>query len=80
MGTTVRKWGNSLGIRIPRAIAEQLDLVEGSEVDFETVGGVLSLVPRRRSRVRLKDLLQQAKGPSPHRDLDRNRRVGRELL
>lgn len=82
MATTVQKWGNSLGVRIPRSVAEQVDLRSGSEVEFDTTGGVLTLRPRRRRRrkYKLSDLLARAKGPSPHRRLDRDPPVGRELL
>ena len=80
MATTVQKWGNSLGLRIPKAIAEQVNLSNGTEVDLETEGGVLTVRPRRRKRERLSQLLAKAKGPSPHRDLDRDPPVGRELL
>jgi antitoxin MazE len=76
---TVQKWGNSLGIRVPKAIAEQANLSNGTEVVFDTSGGVLTIRPRRR-RYTLQQLLSRAKGPSPHRVLDRGRRVGRELI
>jgi antitoxin component of MazEF toxin-antitoxin module len=33
METIVKKWGNSLGIRIPNAIARELSLKDGSFVD-----------------------------------------------
>ena len=80
MPTTVRKWGNSLGIRVPKAVAEQVRLSEGSEVEFDTSGGVLTVHPRRRRRRTLASLLAKARGPSPHRRLDRDAPVGRELL
>jgi antitoxin MazE len=80
MATTVRKWGNSLGIRIPRSIAEQVELRDGSPVEFDTSGGVLTVRPKRRRRASLSALLAKAKGPSPHRRLDRGGPVGRELL
>ena len=34
MSTTVQKWGNSLGIRIPAQIAERIAVGQGSEVDL----------------------------------------------
>ena len=77
---TVQKWGNSLGIRIPKSVAEQVDLKSGSEVEFETNGGVLTLRPKRRRRHTLAALLAKAKGPSPHRALAKDGPVGRELL
>jgi antitoxin MazE len=82
MSTTVQKWGNSLGIRIPKSVAEQVDLRTGTEVEFDTAGGVLTVRPRRARRRRhsLASLLAKAKGPSPHRRLWSDRPVGREIL
>ena len=80
MATTVQKWGNSLGVRIPKAVAEQVNLRSGSEVEFDTTGGVLTLRPKRRRRFTLTELLAQARGPNPHRESLRDGRVGRELL
>ena len=82
MPTTVQKWGNSLGIRIPKSVAEQVDLRTGTEVEFETTGGVLIVRPSRTRRRRhtLAALLAKAKGPSPHRRLQSDHPVGRELL
>ncbi len=83
MATTVKKWGNSLGIRIPKGVADQVDLKDGTEVEFAAEGGVLTIRPVRKARRRghtLKALLAKAKGPSPHGALSRDGRVGRELL
>jgi antitoxin MazE len=78
---TIRKWGNSLGIRVPKSVAEQVDLRDGSEIEFDTSGGVLKVRPKRRRRKHtLASLLAKAKGRSPHRGLDSAPRVGRELL
>ncbi len=80
MPTTVQKWGNSLGIRIPKSIAEQVRLRRGTEVEFETNGSVLTVRPRRRRKHKLASLLAKAKGPNPHRRLLADSPVGRELL
>jgi len=32
----VAKWGNSLAIRLPAAVAEVLDLKEGDDITFDT--------------------------------------------
>src|SRR5262245_12275126 len=44
---TVSKWGNSLGVRIPKGIAQDLGLIEGSVIDLRVEGGrlVAELVP-----------------------------------
>jgi antitoxin MazE len=87
MATTVQKWGNSLGIRVPKDVAEQTNLKNGTEIEFDTSGGILTVRPKRRRRgskykliEMLGDLLGKTKGPSPHRDLDRDPPVGRELI
>ncbi|HLG23403.1 MAG TPA: AbrB/MazE/SpoVT family DNA-binding domain-containing protein [Candidatus Nanoarchaeia archaeon] len=33
----IKKWGNSLGIIIPRKVAEQIDLKEGEEVSVDII-------------------------------------------
>ena len=43
MTTTIRKWGNSLGVRISREIAEDAGLSEGREVTLERYRGRLTL-------------------------------------
>ena len=80
MASTVRKWGNSLGVRIPKSIAEQVSVREGTEVEFDTSGGVLTIRPKRRRRYTLAGLLAKARGRSPHRELDRGGPVGGELV
>ena len=82
MSTTLQKWGNSLGIRVPKAIAEQLDLKSGTEVEFDTAGGVLTIRPKRRRRPRytLAELLAKAKGPNPHKELMGDAPRGREII
>ena len=34
MLSQVRKWGNSLGVRVPKRIANKLDIKEGSSIDI----------------------------------------------
>jgi antitoxin MazE len=45
MRTRIRKWGNSLGVRIPSALAEDARLHEGAEVDVTIREGQLVIVP-----------------------------------
>ena len=84
MATTVQKWGNSLGIRVPKAIAEQVNLSNGTEVEFETTGGVLTVRPkhrrRRRSKYTLAELLAQWKPAHRHGEIHKDGPRGRELI
>jgi antitoxin MazE len=82
MPTTVQKWGNSLGIRVPKAIAEQANLTNGTEIEFDTSGGVLTVRPKRRRRrkYKLADLLAQMKPRHRHGEIDSSGPRGRELI
>lgn len=53
MKATVRNWGNSLAIRIPRDYASTLHLEEGSNVRLELTDQGLLIVPSRRERRKL---------------------------
>ena len=48
MQTTVSKWGNSLALRLPRHVAEEVKLVEGSTVSVEIEDGSLRVTPTRK--------------------------------
>lgn len=83
MPATVQKWGNSLGIRVPKAIADQVKLSKGTEVEFDTTGGVLTIRAKRRGRRRkykLADLLSKLKPEHRHGELDRSGPRGNELI
>lgn len=56
MQIKVQKWGDSLGVRIPRGLAEELGLGAGTEVSRTAKDGELLLKPSLTSRLRLPDL------------------------
>lgn len=41
MSQAILKWGNSLAFRIPSAIAKQMEIEEGAEVEFRIEGNQL---------------------------------------
>ena len=45
MRTYVQKWGNSLGLRIPKAFGVELSLDAGCEVDLVVEGGRILVKP-----------------------------------
>lgn len=60
MRTSIGKWGNSLALRLPRKLAEDIGLVEGTTVDLCVEGDALVVVPARK-KYRLSDLLAETK-------------------
>ncbi len=67
---TVSKWGNSLAVRIPRAIAKEARLNEGDcvELDFDRDGSIV-LRPARRS-YELSELVSRITSKNRHRETD----------
>jgi len=57
MKTNVRKWGNSLAMRLPRSFAESLRLGAGSSVEMSLEEGALVIRPDRDGAWDLDSLL-----------------------
>lgn len=57
MRTTVRTWGNSLALRIPKGLAEDARLAEGTEVDVAVREGRLVIEATAAPEVSLAALL-----------------------
>jgi antitoxin MazE len=61
----VSKWGNSLAVRLPRAVVDALKLKEGDEIEI-TVGGTRRFeVARDRGRERALARLRKYRGRLP---------------
>ena len=78
MQTKVQKWGNSLGLRIPKSFAEQAGVEAGSEVDLSVEDGELIVRPRRQPKYELKDLLRNITAKNVHKEVETGDPVGRE--
>jgi antitoxin component of MazEF toxin-antitoxin module len=79
MTTVVQQWGNSRAVRIPKALATELGLDIGREVELAKVNGNLVIRPvRKKSRYKLSELLKGCKG-RPHGDMW-SKPVGKELI
>jgi antitoxin MazE len=78
MLTRIQKWGNSLGLRIPKAFAEQAGVEAGSEVDLSIEDGDLVIRPRHRPKYVLADLLRGVTVKNIHTEVDTGEPVGKE--
>jgi antitoxin MazE len=76
MTVTVQKWGNSLGVRLPRAVAQSAKLGVGSQLEVRAHQGkiILELV----AVPTLAELLAQVKPRSRPGVVDWGRPVGKE--
>ena len=78
MRTRIAKWGNSLALRLPRKLAEDIRLVEGATVDLRIENDALVVVPARK-RDRLADLLAETKPGARHGETDWGAPRGKEV-
>ncbi len=77
MQIEIKKWGNSLAFRVPNDLAKSLQIAEGQKLELELVEeGVLLKIKRRRSSLKLEDMLDQL---GPMEELDWGKPVGREV-
>lgn len=67
--TRVRRWGNSLGLKIPAPMTRALRLEHGSEVDLRYEKGRIVIEPVR-AVLTLECLLAGVKPENGHHDLD----------
>jgi antitoxin component of MazEF toxin-antitoxin module len=65
MQMTIKKWGNSLATRIPKAIAESTNLHLDQLVDIEEINGKIVITPISVTKeYKLDELLSQCKPES----------------
>ena len=61
----VAKWGNSLAVRLPRAVVDALKLKPGDEIEITVCGGRRFEVERDRSREKALAALRKFRGRLP---------------
>ncbi|MBD2189085.1 AbrB/MazE/SpoVT family DNA-binding domain-containing protein [Pseudanabaena mucicola] len=79
MTTAISKWGNSLAIRIPQAIAEQAQIQAGSEINIDIIDGKIVLTPYRRKKYMLDELLDGMTSENLHAEISTGIPVGNEV-
>ena len=79
MQTQVKKWGNSLALRIPKSLAEQLSLKMNAEVEIQVVGDQLMIKPLPEPELTLEALLSQITDENLHEEVETGTAVGGEV-
>jgi antitoxin MazE len=80
METKVQKWGNSLGVRIPRSVAAEARLSAGSAVQISAQDDAIVIRPVSRLRYSLAELLKGVKRGNLHSQVPTGEPVGKEAL
>ena len=77
MQARIAKWGNSLGVRIPKALAAEVGLDEGVSVEVRVSGRNLVLAPAR-PEYSLNELIARITPKNRHGETDWGSPVGSE--
>lgn len=78
MNQKICRWGNSLGIRIPKQIVEQSQLAEGDEIEIVTEGNKI-VITSRKPKYTLEQLLEGMSEEHLHSEVDWGQPEGREI-
>ena len=77
MEAVVKKWGNSLGIRIPNLIVRELSLKDGSFVDINDKGNEIIIKPIQKNK--LSEMLNLINEQNIHEEVKTTGPVGKEV-
>ena len=78
METRLKKWGNSLALRIPKLLATEVGLEEDTLVELSLANGKLILTPAVEPEWSLANLLAQVTEDNLHGEVDTGPVVGEE--
>ncbi|RIK86190.1 MAG: transcriptional regulator/antitoxin, MazE [Planctomycetota bacterium] len=81
MLSRVQKWGNSQGLRFPKALLREARIDVGDEVDVSVRGGriVIQPISKVRGRYKLRDLLSRIPADSAAQEIDWGPPTGNEV-
>lgn len=80
MQAQLAKWGNSLGVRIPKDIARKAGLTPGLAVEIEAEGRRIVITPNPKQIFALSDLLVGMTPEAMHEAFDWGPDRGRERV
>ncbi len=81
MKVSIKKWGNSIGIRIPATYAHILKLDVGSTMELSQIENGMKLIPLKKNRrEELEELLSQITPENMHHEDFFGKNIGKEIL
>ena len=76
MTVSLKKWGNSLALRIPKDILNTLAIGDNSVMELTVNNGMLIVKPKTNTL--LESLVSQINSDNLHKEIDTGRSVGNE--
>ncbi len=78
MHAQIKQWGNSLALRIPKPVADSLQLQVGSDLELVLSDGALLIKPGRHKK-NLADMMARVTPENIHPVVDWGKPRGKEL-
>jgi antitoxin MazE len=78
VSTQISRWGNSLGLRLPKSVAVEARVAEGDRVDVSVKGGAI-VIRSEQPRYALDDLVARITPRNRHGEHEWGGAVGHEL-
>ena len=79
MKVRIQKWGNSLALRIPKALAEEVHVRQNTQVEISLVDGKIVIEPVNPPEWTLEDLLEGITDENLHSEVESGPCVGNEI-
>ncbi|GHV21849.1 MAG: AbrB/MazE/SpoVT family DNA-binding domain-containing protein [Termitinemataceae bacterium] len=77
MEAVIKKWGNSLGIRIPILIAKSININDGSSVELKSTKDGILIIPKEKPI--LSEMLDKITDYNIHKEIETGYSVGNEI-
>ena len=77
--TKIKKWGNSLAIRLPQSVVQNLGLAIDNDVQITADGTTATLKPNKLHKLTLDDMLDKVTPENVHGEIDWGEPAGKEI-
>jgi antitoxin MazE len=78
MKTQVARWGNSMAVRIPKAVAEAAKLRPGDHLELAVEGSGVVRIRKKKGTSKLRDLIREITAANLHAEIDWGAPEGKE--
>ncbi len=79
MEIKLQKWGNSLGIRIPKQIINSLNIKENDYLEIKQIEDKIVISISNKKKIDLKKLFEEYKGPNLAKEFEWDDARGNEI-
>jgi antitoxin MazE len=80
METVIKKWGNSLAMRLPNAIVTQFKILDGTKVRLVIKKNKIEIIPEKSPELTLDDLLARVTPQNIHGETNWGAPIGKEIV